>query len=151
MRIYRVTDNEGRGPKESGLMYTYMGGVIEAEAAGFETPMTEEETLSHPGIASRFDGLGAKLHPDLRFGCAEMRDLRLWFPSPAGCRAMTEDGAVISTFEVPETCVIVGRHRVLFVRRAARLINTRPALISNMVTPALAWGPSGGVPIGMLA
>ncbi|MCS3739322.1 hypothetical protein [Rhizobium sp. BK661] len=150
MRIYRVTDREGRGPKESGLMFTYMAGVVEAESQGLETPMDEAEMLAHPGYASRFDGLGAKLHPDRRFGCEELGDLRRWFPSPAGCRAMTADGAIISTFEVPESCVIVGRHRVLFILRAARLINTRPALVTNMVTPALNWGPAGGVPIALL-
>ncbi|NNH63693.1 hypothetical protein [Rhizobium laguerreae] len=150
MRVYRVTDNDGHGPQDSGLTYTYMAAVLEAVNLGLEEPLSEEESNAHPGIASRYDGLGAKLHPDLRFGCAELGDLRRWFHSPAGCRAMTAEGAIIATFEVPEACVIVGRHRVLFILRAARLINTKPALITNMVTRALTWGPAAGAPVAMV-
>ncbi len=126
-------------------MDIYMAGVLQAESRGEEAPMDEDQMQAHPGIASRYDGLGAQIRPDLRFGCAGLTDLRRWFPSPAGCRAMTTFGAVISTYEVPDACVLIGRYRVLFSHQAARLINTKSALITNMATPALEWAPTGGV------
>lgn len=123
MLVYRLESITGarEGPFGSGLAELYCEADGEAMMAGRESISCEVRAGStqvhRSGI---YDQL--PVTRDHIFGCETLNLLRLWFPSPAGCKAMAEAGCVLRAYEVPEEHVLFGPAEVAFDRRHAECV-----------------------------
>jgi hypothetical protein len=120
--VYRVEHQSGTGPVASGLALIH---YIHARAA-LKTGGEPQRHGSHISTLSAKDGLEHGITQYDRLGCASLKDLKSWFPSRAGCAAMTRAGGVLVTYSVAEGDVSIGAHRVAFDARFAVRLSERP-------------------------
>lgn len=123
MILHRVEHRDGRGPEVSGLLYVHYTHALDAILKGIERPEQEPEHIS---ARSARDGLQHVVSPHHVFGCAGLDTLRLWFPSPTGCRAMGRAGGMLVTYTVPDEATLVAPTRVAFDRRLAIRLHAVP-------------------------
>lgn len=123
MLIYRVEHRNGAGAAISGLSQLHAARAQVAQFVGDEPPEKEASLLR---VLETEDELHDFITPDYRFGCLSLEQLRTWFYSPAGCRAMAEAGGVLATYSVPDDEVVRGKTRVAFDIGGSERLEVKP-------------------------
>lgn len=116
MIVFRIEDADGVCPFISGLDDIHDDAAERAgEPYGMFGPSPPEDGLEE-----------APRH--YVYGCERLDDLRRWwFPSPAGCLAMTDAGVRLVTFELALDDVCIGGTQVAFDAQKATRIHAQPA------------------------
>jgi hypothetical protein len=122
--IYRIEHKNGQGAFDAGLAYDH----DDNSKAGVSS-------YSHPAPRS-FEEDGTPLarlfaysdeQRNYIFGCRSKTQLRMWFRSAPGRRAMASNGGLMVTYEVPKTAVAMGRTQVAFRKDQATRVSAVPA------------------------
>jgi len=117
MIVYRIEDGEGLGPYKSGLFNIHRAIAREEIARDDRLYALSRSAPFILNQTARCWGDVIGKH-DI-FGCETADDLRLWYPSPAGCAAMAEAGARLAAYDASECSIIRGNWEVAFDRRTA--------------------------------
>ncbi|MDW9519144.1 hypothetical protein GOB43_17930 [Sinorhizobium meliloti] len=125
MLIYRIESRDGHGAFGAGLAY---------EHDDHRHRNYRRSAYSHPGpsceggpMADLFNyGRGGN-PDDYYFGCRSKTQLRSWFGSKPGRRAMAKAGGVMVTYEVPDDAVVKGSTQIAFVKSRATVVSSVPA------------------------
>ncbi|MDX0260532.1 hypothetical protein GOC60_04815 [Sinorhizobium meliloti] len=123
MLIYRIEDTSGYGAFGAGLAYEHD-----------DHRKCRHSAYRHPGPSTE-DGpmrdlfvYGRGGNPDdYFFGCKSKSQLRSWFGSIPGRRAMAKAGGVMVTYDVPDDAVVKGRTQIAFVKSRATKVSSVPA------------------------
>lgn len=122
--IWRIETESGVGAGHSGHAmihyYTHLAAILRGEEKTSEASLAMDKQVGQ-------DGLTGTIQPEHRFGCLDWDTLRLWFPSPAGCRAIAKAGGLLVAYEVPHERTKVAPLRAYFDRRFAKRVEVRPA------------------------
>ncbi|MBD9511932.1 hypothetical protein IB265_34855 [Ensifer sp. ENS10] len=122
MIIYRIEHGEsGRGAFAAGLARTH------DEFSG-----SDHSAYDHPGPIGEWD---TELHSQYMrgeldshyFGCRSKTQLRSWFRSSPGRRAMAKAGGVMVTYEAPREAIAMGRTQLAFDMNRATKLSSVPA------------------------
>lgn len=112
MLVYRI-EKDGLGPWRSDLVRTYR------KAVGYSGH--DPGSMPNPYEDNRLSDKWIKLRPtaDYYFGFASLDQLQLWFPEPAGRRAMADAGGAVAVYRVKPSLVLRGEYQVAFKRADA--------------------------------
>lgn len=137
VRIFRLENRAGIGAGASGLALHYYNAAYRAIEEGREPPAPLG--YKPPGWWAWEDQLHLFVRPQQVFGCTNVADLRLWFPSPAGCEAMARAGGLLREYVAPSWAAMVGITRVYFNPAYAKRLTTLRATAIHGATdnPAL--------------
>ena len=124
MLVYRIEDRNGLGAFHTLDRFH--------DRHAFEEGL--RTALDHPAAHSG-DEQGTELsryadprsRVGFRFGCRSKPQLRMWFRSAAGRKAMADEGGTMVTYWVPDEHVRRGRYQVIFDSRKATKVSTVPA------------------------
>lgn len=128
MLIYRIENERGHGAFDAGLTY---------EHDDNRHPRCRWSAYDHPGPNS-FAERGTPLYDlfaygiggracEYRFGCTSKTQLRSWFRSAPGRRAMAKSGGRMVTYEVPSEAVAKGKTQAAFDPSRATKLSSVPA------------------------
>lgn len=123
MLIYRIESTSGEGAFGAGLAYEH-DDHRKCRHSAYEHP-------SPCGVGE----LGTELQDrwlrgrtdDYLFGCRSRTQLRSWFRSKPGRRAMAKAGGLMVTYEVPREAVAMGNTQVIFDKTRATKVSSVPA------------------------
>lgn len=123
MLVYRIEHKDGRGAFGAGL-----AAIHDQECH----VRYRRSAYSHPGPCAEYDTplkalFDGPYYGDYFFGCQSKTQLRSWFGSRPGCRAMTEAGGVMVTYEVPEGAIVKGKTQIAFLMSQATKVSSVPA------------------------
>jgi len=122
MHVYRIENAEGCGP-------WHAGSGRDAYNKNHRCRDDSHSCSEPPGPFSEY-GTPLKAHFDATdgagylFGFKSRAQLKRWFRSMAGRRAMAKAGFRLSLYEVPASKVVAGKWQVAFDRKAAALRGT---------------------------
>ena len=120
MLVYRIEDEKGWGAF-AGLHHEHdIHAADEGVKTAFRHPSAHCGAEAGTALAkwAYIDGRG------MRFACRSKPQLRMWFRSEAGRKAMADDGGVMVTYDVPEQHIIRGRYQLVFDPKHATKLST---------------------------
>ncbi|TCV62293.1 hypothetical protein [Neorhizobium sp. S3-V5DH] len=123
MLVYRIEHTNGEGAFGAGLARIHDRNCHDTyRRAAYDHPGPRSE-YGTP-LKSLFDGYG---YYDYLFACQSKTQLRSWFGSRPGRRAMAKAGGVMVTYEVPDDAVAKGKTQVAFLKSRATKLSSVPA------------------------
>ncbi|MCG5484014.1 MAG: hypothetical protein KK482_09870 [Sinorhizobium meliloti] len=119
MLIYRIENTSGAGAFRAGLAYEHDA----HRKAGCRSAYYHPSPYSGEELGTELSDLFMKgKTDDYHFGCRSKSQLRSWFRSAPGRRAMAKAGGVVVTYEAPREAVALGKTQVAFdINRAAKV------------------------------
>jgi hypothetical protein len=126
VKVYRIEHAEtGQGPFSCGIRHKYDEAHRcrdrDHSAANPPGPLSYGEHGT--ALADLYDKRGSEAVSYV-FGFESLKQLKGWFRSKLGRRALAQEGMVLATFEVPENAIARGNWQVAFKRsQAYRLAN----------------------------
>ena len=112
MLVYRIEDGEGRGPFTTGKSIAYTVGHKCHDGHSAGDPPNPSNDYHGGDLAERFC---AGVH---YCGFKSKAQLRRWFRSQAGRRALKKEGFHVSVFDIPKKEVLKGHWQIAFRRPA---------------------------------
>lgn len=133
MRVYRIEARNGMGPKASGIIEAYHRRACEASRNATEPPLPEHNEPTP--FRELYAPMPVEPNPHYMFGCDSLETLRRWFPSPAGCSGMEDEGATLCAFDVSrsEDRMMID-DQVIFNRLTATFLWNLPASVLHTLT-----------------
>lgn len=124
MILYRVECSGGVGPWRGGIIHLHRD-IARAEITRDSTLYAEARSI--PFMLNQWGTCwGDLITADHVFGTRTLDDLRLWYPSPAGCAAMAEAGAKLVVYSTAAAFTVPGNWEVAFDRTYACALEERP-------------------------
>lgn len=125
--LFRIEGPDGRGPWTGGLAQLHRT-IARFEIA--KDPSLYPEARSPAFIENqRMSYWADSITEHHLFGCETLADLRLWYPSPAGCEAMATNGATLATYKASDLHTIEAAWEVAFDSRWATRVDVRPLAV----------------------
>ena len=118
MRVYRLETEAGEGVFFSDLDYFYDSNHRcrnrEHSARDLPPPCMDE------ALDERWKKLGYYKQQNYRFAFASIKQMKKFFPSKKGRKALAEAGVILSTYEAKD--YIKGEHQVVFKKKTSKLV-----------------------------
>lgn len=114
--IYRIERADGSGPFGNGLSTTYDDHKRAGVASCYDPPAPYDNRERGSDLHAHAKRQGIT---GWHFGFTSKAQIRRWFRSKKGRRAMAEVGGVLSVYEVPSRWLIRGYEQVIFKRSKA--------------------------------
>ncbi|MGV1762783.1 hypothetical protein [Rhizobium rhizogenes] len=124
MLVYRIEHENGQGAFDAGLArlhddHTSLG------VSAYDHPAPRSYGEQGTPLARLFGYSDEQ--QNYYFGCRSKPQLRMWFRSEAGRRAMAAEGGMMVTYDVPEEHLARGRYQVAFRKDHATQVSAVPA------------------------
>jgi hypothetical protein len=132
MQVYRIEHRSGGGAFDYGLAHDHDDNKHHRYGrSAYDHPgPTSEYGTPLCNLFRGYDDEGNRLlvdSHDFYFACRSKKQLRSWFGSKPGCRAMAKSGGLMVTYEVPDEHVFMGRTQLAFNGTKATKVSSVPA------------------------
>lgn len=136
-QVYRIEGPEGFGAFSDDLQLGFAispATIHDSEVPGnmsrrsFDGPSAYREREA--GNSTIWDAIGQ--HGNVRFCCVSEDQMREWFFSPDGCKAMGDKGCHLVVYDVPDDALFIGMKQAVFLpHKATEVVRSCPSVLHH--------------------